>query len=224
MRPGAWLRLTVTDSGAGMRAEVMEHVFEPFFTTKSAGEGTGLGLAQVHGIVAQHDGQITVASRPGEGTRFDIFLPAAVVVTPGMTNDLVTSVAEGHGEHVLVVEDHAPLRTTLVELVTAWNYRVEAAVNGEDALVKLKEAAKPFRLIVSDVVMPKLGGVGLLKALRKVGDATPLILLTGHPMGDELEPLREHGLYGWLTKPPDAEQLSRMIADALQSTANGVEA
>jgi two-component system cell cycle sensor histidine kinase/response regulator CckA len=224
MKPGPWLRLTVTDSGVGMPPEVIEHIFEPFFTTKTAGEGTGLGLAQVHGIVAQHDGQITVTSRLGEGARFDIFLPAAVVVTPGMEPDLVTSVVEGHGEHVLVVEDHAPLRMTLVELVAAWNYHVEAAGNGEDALARVKEAAAPFRLIISDVVMPKLGGVGLLKALRKAGDATPLILLTGHPMGDELEPLREHGLYGWLTKPPDAEQLSRMIAEALQSSStNGVK-
>jgi DNA-binding NtrC family response regulator len=88
----------------------------------------------------------------------------------------------------------------------------------------MKEAAAPFQLIISDVVMPKLGGVGLLKALRKTGDATPLILLTGHPMGDELEPLCQHGLHGWLTKPPDAEQLSHMIAEALRSSAtNGVK-
>lgn len=221
LRPGAWLRFTVADSGVGIPPEIMEHIFEPFFTTKTAGEGTGLGLAQVHGIVAQHDGQITVASRPGEGTRFDIFLPAAVVVTPGMTTEMPTSVAEGHGEHILVVEDHAPLRATLVELVAAWNYDVEAAVNGEDALAKVRETHEPFRLIISDVVMPKLGGVGLLRALRTAGDATPLILLTGHPMGDELEPLRAHGLCGWLAKPPDAEQLSRMIADALQTTKQG---
>jgi len=218
MKPGAWLRLTVADSGVGMPPEIMEHIFEPFFTTKSAGEGTGLGLAQVHGIVAQHDGQITVASRPDGGTRFDIFLPAAAVVTPGMAIDVTAGVAEGHGEHILVVEDHAPLRTTLVELVAAWNYDVEAAINGEDALARIKETRKPFRLIISDVVMPKLGGVGLLRALRTAGDATPLILLTGHPMGNELEPLRAHGLHGWLAKPPDAEQLSHMIAAALQTT------
>lgn len=221
MKPGVWLCLTVADTGVGMSPEVLEHIFEPFFTTKTTGKGTGLGLAQVRGIVAQHDGLIDVASRPGEGTHFDIFLPATIAAS-GIMNDLVTRVTEGHGEYVLLVEDHAPLRTTLVELVTAWNYRVEAAINGEDALAKIKETAEPFRLIVSDVVMPKLGGVGLLRALRKAGDATPLILLTGHQMGNELESLREHGLYGWLTKPPDAEQLSRMIADALLSTTNGV--
>lgn len=217
MKPGAWLRLTVADSGVGMPPEIMEHIFEPFFTTKHAGEGAGLGLAQVHGIVAQHDGQITVASHPGEGARFDIFLPAAMVVAPGMAIEVITGVAQGCGERVLVVEDHAPLRTTLVELVTAWNYDVEAAINGEDALAKIKESNAPFQLIISDVVMPRLGGVGLLRALRTAGDATPLILLTGHPMGDELEPLRAYGLYGWLTKPPDAEQLSHMIAAALHT-------
>ncbi len=222
MKPGAWLRLTVADSGVGMSPEVMEHIFEPFFTTKTTGQGTGLGLAQVHGIVAQHDGQINVTSRPGHGTRFDIYLPAAMVVTPGMATEVAARMVEGHGEHVLVVEDHAPLRATLVELVAAWNYAVEAASNGEEALGKIKETTEPFRLIISDVVMPRLGGVGLLKALRSSGDATPLILLTGHPMGDELEPLHEHGLFGWLTKPPDAEQLSRMIADAIQSTTPGV--
>ncbi|HHW88421.1 MAG TPA: PAS domain S-box protein [Chloroflexi bacterium] len=221
LKPGAWLRLTVADAGVGMSPEIMEHIFEPFFTTKSAGEGTGLGLAQVHGIVAQHDGQITVTSRPGGGTRFDIFLPAATVVMSGMATELTTGIAEGHGEHVLVVEDHPPLRTTLVDLVSAWNYDVEAAVNGEDALAKIRETRKPFQLIISDVVMPKLGGVGLLRALRTAGDVTPLILLTGHPMGDELEPLRAHGLHGWLAKPPDAEQLSHMIADALQTTQYG---
>lgn len=218
LKAGPWLRLTIADSGVGMPPEIQEHIFEPFFTTKSTGKGTGLGLAQVHGIVAQHDGQITVTSRPGEGTRFDIFLPAALVVTPGMAIEVTTGVTPGRGERVLVVEDHPPLRTTLVELIEAWNYEVEAAVNGEDALTKIKETSAPFQVIISDVVMPKLGGVGLLRALRSAGDATPVILLTGHPMGDELEPLRAHGLHGWLSKPPDAEQLSHMIAAALQTS------
>lgn len=215
MKAGQWVQLTVADTGGGMSSEIMDHIFEPFFTTKAPGQGTGLGLAQVHGIIAQHDGQITVASQPGEGTRFDIFLPAAAPVASALPSSRGMSAPVGHGEHILLVEDHAALRVTLTELVTGWNYRVEAAVNGEDALARLEAAAEPFRLIISDVVMPKLGGVGLLKALRKRKDTIPLILLTGHPMRDELEPLREFGLWGWLTKPPDAEQLAQMVAEAL---------
>lgn len=215
MKRGHWVQLTVADTGGGMSPEIMDHIFEPFFTTKAHGEGTGLGLAQVHGIVAQHDGQITVASQPGEGTRFDIFLPSTAMIVPELSSSQAVSTPVGHGERILLVEDHAALRVTLTELVAGWNYRVEAAVNGEDALAKLEAAAEPFRLIISDVVMPKLGGVGLLKALRKRKDTTPLILLTGHPMRDELEPLREFGLWGWLTKPPDAEQLAQTVAEAL---------
>jgi signal transduction histidine kinase/ActR/RegA family two-component response regulator len=216
MKPGGWIRIAVQDTGAGMSPEILQHVFEPFFTTKPPGQGTGLGLAQVHGIVAQHDGHIAVESQVGMGTTFTVYVPAMVVVTPGEAAQYVmASTRRGNGERLLVVEDDAALRATLVELLGLWNYRATAVCDGEEALALLADNHGQVDLILSDVVMPRLGGIGLVKMLRNRAVTTPVILLTGHAMGQELEGLAALGLSAWLAKPPSAEQLASAIAAAL---------
>jgi two-component system, cell cycle sensor histidine kinase and response regulator CckA len=215
IREGEWIRLTITDSGAGIAAEHLDHLFEPFFTTKTPDKGTGLGLAQVHGIVAQHDGHITVASRPGQGTTFTVYLPALPVEGDAALIPDDTAIPRGQGELILVVEDDATLRTALTDYLQMWGYQTLQAANGEVALQHLQKQNQ-VALILSDVVMPRLGGINLFRALRQQGGQIPIILLTGHPLEEEMiAKLRTEGLHAWLPKPPNLIKLAQTIASAL---------
>jgi CheY-like chemotaxis protein len=213
---GNWVRLTVSDTGIGIPQNVLEHIFEPFFTTKQPGSGTGLGLPQVYGIVGQHGGQITVNSEPGSGTEFTIYLPAVPVITgDGSSQAAPKNLPRGRGETVLLVEDQPALRQSMVELLTMWNYHVLEAANGRHALDLLDGAAQPIGLVLTDAVMPVMGGIGLLKEVRRRGLEIPVILVTGHPLNDELEGLRQLGMTAWLTKPVNMAQLAQTLVLAL---------
>jgi len=215
---GEWVRLTVSDTGTGILPDALPHIFEPFFTTKDPGQGSGLGLAQVHGIVGQHGGHIGVETQVGAGTTFTIYLPALVEHPAAQLVLDVPGAPQGQGETVLVVEDGAAVRAALVASLEEWNYRVLEAVNGREALALMEERGEQIALVVSDVVMPEIGGIALFHALREKGWQTPVILLTGHPMGDELDELRAQGLSAWLTKPPSIEQLAWALGEALRGS------
>ena len=214
---GDWVRLTVSDTGTGIPSGALEHIFEPFFTTKEPGSGTGLGLPQVYGIIGQHGGHITVDSEVGRGTMFTIYLPGVPVIagesgdTPG-PRDL----PKGQGESLLLVEDQAALRQSMVELLTTWNYRVLEATNGRHALDILDSTPESIALVLTDAVMPVMGGIGLLKEIRQRGLDIPVVLVTGHPLQDELEGLRRLGMTAWLAKPVSVVQLANTLALALK--------
>jgi CheY-like chemotaxis protein len=212
---GEWIRLTVSDTGVGIEPNVLPHIFEPFFTTKGPGVGTGLGLAQVHGIVGQHDGYIDVKSWEDEGTTFTIYLPALSVRPVQLPASDVAAISLGDGQKVLVVEDEDPLREALVATLEQLGYRVLAAANGREALEVLKQ--HEVALVLSDVVMPEMGGIALFYAIKRLGLTMPMILLTGHPLQKELEDLQADGLNACLLKPPSLEQLARVVAQALKN-------
>ena len=213
--PGEWVQVVVSDTGAGIRPEHMAHIFEPFYTTKEVGKGTGLGLAQVQGIVAQHEGQITVASELGAGTIFNIYLPATTSQVPEEEAASVPARPQGHGECVLLVEDDGDVRASLALLLEGWNYRVVQAANGQEALAWLARPPQQVDVILSDVVMPRLGGVGLVKALRKDGVTTPVILMSGYTAIAARAGLKEAGVLAWLDKPPSSAALAGALASAL---------
>jgi CheY-like chemotaxis protein len=215
MGEGKWIRLRVVDSGCGIAAEHMAHVFEPFFTTKAPGKGTGLGLAQAHGIVAQHDGHITVASEPRVGTVFTIYLPALAVAAPDAGAAQRPQLPLGHGECVLLVEDDDHLRTSLMDLLTNWHFEVLPAANGEEALSLLAQRPAGVDVILSDVVMPRMGGIALVKTLRKEGIETPILLMTGHTAQSRREELAEENVDAWLDKPPSIVELAQALRSAL---------
>jgi two-component system, cell cycle sensor histidine kinase and response regulator CckA len=213
---GEWFKLTISDTGIGIAAEHLDHLFEPFFTTKPPEQGTGLGLAQVHGIVAQHGGEITVASQVRQGTTFAIYLPALPETVDVAISLEAVDLPRGNDELLLVVEDNETLRAALVDYLQKWNYRPLQAANGEEALKVLAVQSQEIALIISDAVMPRMGGVKLFHTLRQQKNNIPLILMSGHPLEeDTVANLRAVGLHTWLSKPPDLTQLAQAIAAAL---------
>jgi PAS domain S-box-containing protein len=216
MPPGQWIQIQITDSGTGIPAEVLPKIFEPFFTTKGVGRGTGLGLAQVYGIVQQHKGHIDVQTKLGEGTTFLLYFPAIVEPSgkgAAMLNEV--SLQQGQGQTVLIVEDDPATRKALESSLSFLNYKIVEATNGREALAILETEAEPIALVLSDVVMPEMGGIALLHAMRKRRLTTPVVLLTGHPLSEDMENLREFGLAGWLPKPPNLVNLGHMITQVL---------
>jgi PAS domain S-box-containing protein len=216
---GEWVRLTVRDTGAGIPPDVLPHIFEPFFTTKPSGEGTGLGLAQVHGIVAQHDGHVDVESRPGHGTAFNIYLPALGAHSPEAADLRQPDLPLGQGETILVVEDDGTTRQALVESLELLGYQVLEATNGREALATLDQRRDSIALVLSDVVMPGMGGIAMLHNLRERGMDVGVVLMTGHSMEKEIENLGAGKaaslLVNWLPKPPSLEQLAEVVAQGL---------
>ena len=218
LAPGDWIQIAISDSGEGIPQEVLAHIFEPFFTTKQVGAGTGLGLAQVYGIVQQHEGHIDVRTEIGQGTTFLLYFPALTL------NDNVVETSErdellqlGQGQKILLVEDNQVTRKALKESLAQLNYDVLAVTNGRFALEVLATEAADIDLVLSDVVMPEMGGVALFHAMQERNLTIPIVLLTGHPLSKEMENLQQMGLAGWLTKPTDLVDLSYLLADVLAS-------
>jgi PAS domain S-box-containing protein len=216
MEAGDWVVLSVTDTGVGIAREHLPHIFEPFFTTKEPGTGAGLGLAQVHGIVGQHGGHLDLATVVGKGTSFTIFLPGLPVRATASARPAPVEPAKGRGETVLVVEDEATLRGALAETIRSLNYRVLEAGNGIGALDVLQR--HEVALVLSDVIMPRMGGISLLNVMRERNIDLPMVLLTGHPMEEELEELLASGLSAYLLKPPRVEELADLMAELLGGT------
>jgi two-component system cell cycle sensor histidine kinase/response regulator CckA len=215
MKDGDWVRLKVSDTGTGIPPDDLQHIFEPFFTTKEPGEGSGLGLPQVHGIVGQHEGHIDVKSQVDQGTTVTIYLPLSSALAVDTVSVEMQTLPKGHGETILVVEDSASMRKALIESLEELNYQVLEAVNGQDALTVFEQHGEQIQLILSDVIMPGMGGITLLHALRERRATVPVVMVTGHPLEKEPEDLQAQGAIDWLLKPPRLEQLAEVVARAL---------
>ena len=178
--PGRYSMIAITDTGQGMDDETKSKIFEPFFTTKDKGKGTGLGLAMVYGIIKQSGGHIFVYSEPGHGTTFKIYLPCTDAA-PDLTTD-IQRVKEHRGgnEHILIVEDEAKLRRLFEATIPSMGYRVTTAANGNEALVLVEERGLKPDLVITDVVMPGMGGVELVERLRKNQPDLRVLFMSGY--------------------------------------------
>jgi PAS domain S-box-containing protein len=217
MNIGKWLCITMCDSGMGIPPDVLPHVFDPFFTTKSTGEGTGLGLAQVYGIVRQLDGFIQVESEVGVGATFTTYLPLIEQQAPPVEGD-PQPLMRGKGETILLVEDETALREAIAEMLTQLGYAVLPAEDGQDALSLYAEHQSVIKLIVSDVVMPDMGGQELVQQLAEAyGDTVLLrvLLVTGYSMENLEEWHASSGIVKWLQKPFTVETLAQHVAEML---------
>ncbi|MBK8900324.1 MAG: PAS domain S-box protein [Anaerolineaceae bacterium] len=215
MTPGKWVQVAVTDDGTGISSETLPHIFEPFFTTKEPGKGAGLGLAQVYGIVQRHEGFIDVATEPNRGTTFSLYFPAFSVEAYHVPQRLDGRTPQGQEQLILVVEDGLTIRQALAESLTLLNYRVIEASNGREALTLLDQHGDEIDLVLSDAVMPEMGGITLFHTMQERGLAIPFIMLTGHAMQGDVENLRASGLHGWLAKPPNLFKLAQMLQQIL---------
>ena len=211
--PGRWVVLTVTDTGAGIPPEVRERIFDPFFTTKAPGRGTGLGLSQAYGIVTEHGGHITVDSRLGEGTRFTLYLPSLADERSVANVRAGLELIRGAGETLLVVEDEALVRQTLAHILTDLNYRTLTASSAENALELHAAHAGEVALVLTDLVMPGMGGLGLVRTLRERDVRVPVVMMSGY-VGDSARAAVE-GVLAWVEKPVMARRLGLVIQEAL---------
>jgi signal transduction histidine kinase/CheY-like chemotaxis protein len=213
--PGDWIRIEVIDTGIGIPPEVLPKIFDPFFTTKSVGQGTGLGLSQVYGIVKQHGGCVDVKSSVGEGTRFTIYLPALVLVREEVEYARELPELRGGGQTLLIVEDDPSTRNALSDLLRAYEFRVLAARNGQEALELFEEHSQVIPLVITDVVMPGMGGPALYHQLRERWPEVKVLFVTGHPLEAESQALLEKGHVHWLQKPFSVQEFAVTLRELL---------
>ncbi|HEX5133674.1 MAG TPA: ATP-binding protein [Candidatus Krumholzibacteria bacterium] len=210
---GNYVVLTVQDHGEGMRADVLARAFEPFFTTKPSGEGTGLGLAVVHGIVHSHGGAIAVESRPAHGSTFRVFLPAAGKTVPAPDAEPGRG-AVGRGEHILVVDDEVEITRMLKRMLESRGFRVTAFVSSEQALRAFRQDPSQFDALISDQTMPRLTGLALAKTIRIENRILPIIITTG--FGEKLAvDDASKDVTAFAAKPFDASTLTALLRRVL---------
>ncbi len=212
-RPGAYARLSVSDTGHGMSADTLERIFEPFFTTKRPGAGTGLGLSTVYGIVQQAGGWLEVESQPGKGSAFRVYLPIVEPAT-GMETAEDSAAETGAGtETVLVVEDQADLRHVTAEALRGKSYHVLEAGGGHEALSVCASHPGPIHLLFTDVVMPGMGGPELARLVRERRPATLVLFTSGYPAGSRQMALVESA--AMLAKPFSPVELCAKVREVL---------
>jgi PAS domain S-box-containing protein len=213
LKAGPYVRLTVRDTGPGMAPEIMEHLFEPFFTTKSVGEGTGMGLAVVHGIVTSHGGAITVESAPGQGATFAVYLPQVAESTTSTVH--TEEPLPGGTEHLLLVDDEETLVHLGQEALTHLGYNVVPCTSSLEALEVFRAAPQRFDLVITDYTMPTMTGEMLAQELRCIRPDIPIILCTGFSNTMTAERARASGIDTLVLKPWRVHDLSLAIRQAL---------
>jgi len=222
--PGAYVQLSVSDTGIGMDEETRSHLFEPFFTTKEIGKGTGLGLATVYGIVKQSGGYIWVDTEAGRGTTFRICLPRSSGVPEAATPRDPATAPAGGAETILLVEDEEAVRTLTTRALTARGYTVLVAANGPDALRLAEPLAAPIHLLLTDVVMPEMSGRELTRRLTASRPGLRVLYMSGYSE----EAIARHGVLdpgtAFLQKPFTPDALAWRVQEVLSAPAAGVGA
>ena len=212
--PGRYTMMVVSDTGVGMDAEMQEHIFEPFFTTKDAGKGTGLGLATVLGIVEQSGGAIRCQSEVGEGTSFRILLPAVAEMVESAHPPAGLVAAPIGTERVLLVEDEDAVRELVRRILEARGYAVVEARDGREGLKLCESHPGKIDVLLTDVVMPGLGGRELAEAALKLRPGMRVVLMSGHTQDVIVKEGVEQGA-AFLHKPFTPMQLAQKVREAL---------
>ena len=212
---GPHVVLGVTDTGTGIPPDVLDKIFDPFFTTKPMGKGTGLGLSTVLGIVRSHRGFIRVDSRPGQGTRFRIYLPASTEVKTEVHSLSATALPNGQGEGILLVDDEASARQVARQTLEKHAYRVREARNGEEALALYESDPARIQLVLTDLMMPGMDGAALLRHLRRITPDLKAIAMTGGLSPAEMAQALDAESTEFLFKPFGADDLLETVRRAL---------
>jgi PAS domain S-box-containing protein len=213
-KPGAYVRVSVTDTGTGIAPEHLDRIFDPFFTTKEIGKGTGLGLATVLGIVRGHGGFVRVNSRVGQGTTFELYLPASPEAKAAGTPAAVALPPRGQGELILVVDDEAAVREIMRQTLEKYGYRVIAAGEGAEALALFGQHPE-IKAVITDMMMPGMDGPKLVRALRQLDARLPILGMTGLAERAGVKGLEALNLPAVLNKPFAGVDLLAALHEAL---------
>jgi PAS domain S-box-containing protein len=214
---GSYVLMVVADTGHGMTAEVKAHLFEPFFTTKPSTHNSGLGLATVYGIVAQSGGYIWVDSAPDQGTSFKVCFPRVSAEDAASSADAATPAAARGTETVLIVEDEDVVRALASRALSSHGYVVLEARNGREALALVEQSPDRVDLVLTDVVMPEMGGQQLVEQLQQALPDARIMYMSGYTEGDKLQPGIRNSPYPFLQKPFSPDNLCRRVREALDT-------
>jgi CheY-like chemotaxis protein/two-component sensor histidine kinase len=215
LAPGPYVRLIVSDTGTGIPPAVLERMFDPFFTTKSVGEGTGLGLSLVHGIVTDLGGAIDVATEAGRGTIFEIWLPVAgEISTPAVEEERM--LPRGKGETVMIVDDERALVALAEEITAGLGYEPVGFASSSAALQAFQAAPQRFDVVVTDESMPDLQGTELAREIRRIRPALPIIIMSGYGGAQLANRAAEIGVNALLRKPLHSRDLAESLARVLR--------
>ena len=211
--PGSYAVITVEDSGKGMNEEVLTRIFEPYFTTKEKGEGTGMGLAVVYGIVKDHGGNINVESHPGRGTIFTVYLPQSEETNVLKNEDAFT--VNGGTERVMVVDDEAMLTEIIHDKLSSLGYTVTLFTDSKKALATFSAAPDLFDIVIADQTMPKLTGIEMAKEMLAIRPNLPFILCTGYSKSANEEIALDVGIKGFYKKPLQPGEIALKVREIL---------
>lgn len=214
LHPGWYVLLRVSDNGVGMDEETRKRIFDPFFTTKGPGEGTGLGLSVVHGIVTAHQGQIEVRSKQGEGTSFDLYFPA-VFGTEELPEKGEATIPRGSGQKILIVDDEVKICRSVSRILERLGYWTESMVRPLQAWELIEKDPYSWDLIITDLTMPGLTGIQLAEKIRVLRPELPVLLVTGYSGSWTPGQLAEKGIIEMMAKPISTPNLAAAVARAL---------
>ena len=214
LAPGHYVCLRVRDTGTGIPAAVLKHIFDPFFTTKRVGEGTGLGLSLVYGIVTDFGGAVDVETREGVGTTFTVWLPACGEVAPCVMDE-AGLLPQGNGEAVMIVDDESPLVTVAEEMLAGLGYEPFGFSSSTDALAALCMHPDRYDIVLTDEMMPDMTGTDLARAIRRVRADIPILLMSGYSGWQLTERARSAGVSEVLRKPLVSRDIAEPIARVL---------
>lgn len=223
LKPGQHVHLWVSDTGCGMDKATLERIFEPFFTTKPAGEGTGLGLAVVHGILRAHEGIINVESQPGRGTTFHIYLPAVDPSEERARQLTPLNSPRGKGERILYVDDEVSVCQFVRQALELLGYEVHAHSHPVEALEKFRHNSYDYDLVVTDLNMPKVNGIDLSRRIQEIAPGMPVILMSGYDNGVDFPTLAKAGIRRVVTKPVSCRDLAVVVREVLDMDRKGFD-
>jgi len=216
LKPGRYLKLSVSDTGRGMDRPTLERIFEPFFTTKNPGEGTGMGLSVVHGIVKSHNGEIMVKSEVNKGSLVEIFFPVLPEGTP-IDEPFKPRTTRGKGR-ILFIDDEPAIVLISKDRLLKSGYEVVAVTDVLDALEALRSNVDSFDLVITDYAMPRMTGVELAHEIRRMGSNIPIILCSGNNEQVTIEKVKEAGIAEVAMKPLNKKEFSQLVQKTIDST------
>jgi PAS domain S-box-containing protein len=215
VKPGLYVKISITDTGIGMDQKVQQRIFEPFFTTKEVGQGTGLGLASAYGIIKNHGGFITCYSEVGVGSTFNIYLPAHAKKDTQSVK--VVEKAVGGTETILLIDDEKMIIEVGRKMMESLGYVVVAAGKGDEALTLYRKRHDHIDLIILDMIMPYMGGKEVFNRIKEINPKAKVLLSSGYSLNGQAQEIMAQGCSGFIQKPFDTVELSRKIREILDS-------